>query len=81
VRETLSEDLIERLIVDIISITESLTTKEGNIFAAATEAIGTNIAGGVSKPDHNEARPDKENFGDGTSATKPQEQAGFSRQC
>jgi len=81
VRETLSEDLIERLVVDIISITESLTTKEGNIFAAATEALGANIAGGVTKPDHNEARPDKENFGDGTSGTQPQEQTGFSRQC
>ncbi|PPQ93757.1 hypothetical protein CVT25_008137 [Psilocybe cyanescens] len=73
VRETLSEDLIERLIVDIIAVTESLTTQEGNVFAGVT------ATGAVSKPDHDEARPDKANFGD--AGNEPQEQAGFSRQC
>ncbi len=29
VRETLSEDLVERLVVDILEITESLTSKFG----------------------------------------------------
>jgi len=75
VRETLSEDLIERLIVDIISICESLTTQEGNIFAAVTADKG------VHKPDHDEARPEKANFGDENSEAEPKGQTGFSRQC
>jgi len=77
VRETLSEDLIERLIVDILAVTESLTTQEGNIFAA----VAVTAAKGIQKPDHEEARPEKANFGDGASEAAPKEQAGFSRQC
>ncbi|KDR72645.1 hypothetical protein GALMADRAFT_252808 [Galerina marginata CBS 339.88] len=76
VRETLSEDLIERLIVDIIAITESLTTEEGNVFAATTSS-----AAGIHKPDNNEARPEKENFGNENAEAEPKEQVGFSRQC
>jgi len=78
VRETLSEDLIERLIVDILSITESLTTEEGNIFAAVTAPKGVQA---VHKPDHDEARPAKGNFGTENPEADPKEQAGFSRQC
>jgi glutamate decarboxylase len=78
VRETLSEDLIERLIVDILSITESLTTEEGKIFAAGTAPKGVQ---GVHKPDHDEARPEKANFGTENSEAEAKEQTGFSRQC
>jgi glutamate decarboxylase len=76
VRETLSEDLLERLITDILSITESLQGAEGSIMAAVTEA--TDNAG---HPDHDDARPEKTNFGDGQNDTEGKEQATFSRQC
>ncbi|KAF8157049.1 glutamate decarboxylase [Crassisporium funariophilum] len=101
VRETLSEDLIERLIIDILEVTEnlkgqcakmilfdqmgpltnnsissclSLTGSEHSISAAVTAGKGMN------QPDHDHARPDKENFGGDTQEAGP-EQAGFSRQC
>ncbi|KAF8970200.1 glutamate decarboxylase [Flammula alnicola] len=75
VRETLSEDLIERFIIDILSITESLTTSDADLFAAVTATKVPN------QPDHDDARPDKENFGDGHPGFEPKEQSGFSRQC
>ncbi|KAF4616663.1 hypothetical protein D9613_008482 [Agrocybe pediades] len=78
VRETLSEDLIERLIVDILEVTENLKSRDGEIFAAATAGGGDS---GVHKPGHEEARPDKENFGDAQSGSEPKEQVGYSRQC
>ncbi|CAA7268399.1 unnamed protein product [Cyclocybe aegerita] len=75
VRETLSEDLIERLIIDILEIAETLTTEEGNLFAAV------NAAKGVHQPDHDHGRPDAENFGDGNPEVEAKEQIGYSRQC
>ncbi|PPQ81458.1 hypothetical protein CVT26_007483 [Gymnopilus dilepis] len=77
VRETLSEDLIERLIVDILAITESLASKqgEGSIFAEVEANKGVHL------PGHDEARPDKENFGNENPNAPPKEQATFSRQC
>nr|AYU58580.1 glutamic acid decarboxylase 1 [Psilocybe cubensis] len=74
VRETLSEDLIERLIVDIVAVTESLTTEEGNVFAGIT------ASGAVVKPDLDEARPDSSNFNDSGDG-EAQGQTGYSRQC
>ncbi|KAF8180382.1 glutamate decarboxylase [Pholiota molesta] len=70
VRETLSEDLIERFIVDILAITESL---QASMFATA------NIP---AQPDHADARPEVDNFGDVRGPdSEPKEQSGFSRQC
>ncbi|KAJ7033190.1 glutamate decarboxylase [Mycena alexandri] len=72
VRETLSEDLIERLIVDILEITESLmeTTNTSMLLK------GTN----VHAPDKEHGRPEKGNFGDATGEAA-QGQSGFARQC
>ncbi|KAL0575222.1 glutamate decarboxylase gad1 [Marasmius crinis-equi] len=70
VRETLSADLIEKLIVDILQITESLIDG-GAEMLTATKASR-------HQPDREHGRPDKDNFGgEGESAG----QAGFSRQC
>ncbi|RDB27542.1 Glutamate decarboxylase [Hypsizygus marmoreus] len=72
VRETLSEDLVERLIVDILEITESLMQSEGlNDMMAVTS--------GTHQPDHEHGRPVKINFGDG--ALPGGKQSLFSRQC
>jgi len=57
VRETLSEDLIERFIIDILEITEKLTTTDGLM-------LTSNSAEGIHHPDHDHGRPEKENFGD-----------------
>jgi len=57
VRETLSEDLIERFIVDILEITEQLTTTDGSLM------LTSNTAQGIHHPDHEYGRPEKENFG------------------
>ncbi|KAF5318664.1 hypothetical protein D9619_010690 [Psilocybe cf. subviscida] len=76
VRETLSEDLLERLITDILSITESLQGSEGSIMAAVTQASDN-----AGHPDHDDARPEKNNFGDGQNEGDGKEQATFSRQC
>jgi len=54
---------------------QSSLGRDGEIFATATAGDG------VHKPGHEEARPDKENFGDAQSDTQPKEQVGFSRQC
>ena len=44
--------------------------------AAVTEASDSS-----SRPDHDDARPEKNNFGDGQNDTEGKEQATFSRQC
>jgi glutamate decarboxylase len=94
VRETLSEDLIERLITDILAATESLISEkfshfslypkliklsppahDGSLFSAVEASKMSN------QPDHNDARPEKENFGDGGLESEGKGQAGFSRQC
>ncbi|KIM42393.1 hypothetical protein M413DRAFT_133174 [Hebeloma cylindrosporum] len=75
VRDTLSADLIERLITDILAVTESLTTHDGNLFAAVEASKVPN------QHDHNDARPEKENFGDEGPENEGKGQAGFSRQC
>ncbi|KAF8799749.1 glutamate decarboxylase [Phlegmacium glaucopus] len=74
VRETLSEDLIERFIIDILEITEQLTTTDGSLM------LTSNSAQGIYHPDHEHGRPEKENFGEGN-IEGGQEQSGFSRQC
>ncbi|TFK22155.1 glutamate decarboxylase [Coprinopsis marcescibilis] len=76
VRETLSEDLIERLITDILEITESLMDPN-NVLSGVAAASQT-----MNQPDHDHARPVKANFGNGTDrGAEPAEQAGFARQC
>ena len=94
VRETLSADLIERLITDILAVAESLTCEkfsrfssysklikvsrpahDGNLFAAVEASKVPN------QPDHNDARPGKEKFGDEGLEGEGKGQTGFSRQC
>ncbi|KAG7092113.1 hypothetical protein E1B28_008487 [Marasmius oreades] len=70
VRETLSANLIEKLIADIIQTTESLIGDDGKMLQAVITAR--------HQPDREHGRPDKENFG-GDNKASPQE--GFSRQC
>ncbi|KAJ3868004.1 glutamate decarboxylase [Lentinula novae-zelandiae] len=72
VRETLSEDLTERLIADIIDITESMMSESGSQILLALSQTS-------HQADREHGRPDKSNFGD--TAEDAQEQAGFSRQC
>jgi len=74
VRETLSEDLIERFIIDILEITEQLTTTDGNLM------LTSNSAHGLHHPDQEHGRPEKANFGD-AQIEGGQEQTGFARQC
>ncbi|KAG9218226.1 hypothetical protein CCMSSC00406_0005907 [Pleurotus cornucopiae] len=76
VRETLSEDLVERLVVDILEITESLMNSEG---AAAMMEAATSSKGS-HQPDAEHGRPDQTNFGSSDNAEQ-QEQSTFSRQC
>ncbi|KAL9709965.1 glutamate decarboxylase gad1 [Leucoagaricus gongylophorus] len=73
VRETLTEDLIERLVVDLLEITESLQGEEGTMMAITAKTV-------VHHPDHEHGRPDKSNFGDAENSGKAQ-QSGFSRHC
>jgi glutamate decarboxylase len=75
VRETLSQDLVERLIVDILEITEQLLVPN-NVMAAITDTS----AQVLHQPDKSHGRPDKDNFGD-AKVEGGQTQAGFSRQC
>ncbi|KAJ4466855.1 glutamate decarboxylase [Lentinula edodes] len=72
VRETLSEDLTERLITDIIDTTESMMSESGSQILLA-------LSQSSHQADREHGRPDKSNFGD--TAEDAQEQAGFSRQC
>ncbi|KAF8621774.1 hypothetical protein AX15_007510 [Amanita polypyramis BW_CC] len=72
VRETLSEDLIERLIVDILEITESLMPSN-NVLAVTSVPPQS-----IHQPEREHGRPDKSNFG---GDTEGQEQVGFSRHC
>ncbi|KAK7451042.1 glutamate decarboxylase gad1 [Stygiomarasmius scandens] len=73
VRETLSEDLTERLIADIIEVTESLMDESGAQMLITTSKVA------VHQPDREHGRPDKDNFG--PSAEEGAGQAGYSRQC
>lgn len=91
VRESVTVDLIERLIVDIIEITEGL---DGTYLASTYESSGwANVFSGAEgsmmstmtkqvphQPDHEHARPDKANFGD-ADVPGGQQQSGFSSQC
>jgi glutamate decarboxylase len=74
VRETLSEDLIERLIIDILEIAHSLT-KDGAALMAAVNVVN---GSGIHQPDHEHGRPDKGNFNGDEDAKS---QHGFARQC
>ncbi|KAF9525236.1 pyridoxal phosphate-dependent transferase [Crepidotus variabilis] len=75
VRETLSEDLIERLIMDILEIAESLTKNAGSIMAAVN--VVSSSGGKVYQPDQTNARPEKDNMDGGDAKS----QHGFARQC
>ncbi|KAG5219960.1 glutamate decarboxylase [Salix suchowensis] len=93
VRETLSEDLVERLVVDILEITESLMSAfhstrlstrsayppSGSAGAAAMMEAATSSKGS-HQPDAEHGRPDQTNFGSSDNAEQ-QEQSTFSRQC
>jgi len=67
VRESLTTDLIERLITDILEVTESLM-KDASFMAIATGQLG-----GLSQPDKEHGRPDKESFGGDSKDGKGQE--------
>jgi len=73
VRETLSEDLLERLIIDLLDTAATLASHQHPLAVIAVPAV-------ISHPDHGHARPEKENFSDGGNGEGPQ-QSGFSRQC
>ncbi|TFK41706.1 glutamate decarboxylase [Crucibulum laeve] len=73
VRETLTEDLTERLIVDILEVTESLMGSENALSVQASSK-------GMHQPDQEHGRPDKDNFGDGQ-LEGGKKQEGFARQC
>ena len=90
-RETLSEDLMERLIIDILGIAESLMGAFKPFPLAPSSslinAIGPDHAfsgaaatqpKGITHPDHEHGRPDKDNF-DGVGEAL--EQLAFSSQC
>ena len=84
---------MERLIVDILEITEGLMgtflslkvawlADEGRM-ADGDPAVGlpaAPLAQGKKHPDHEHGRPDPEKFGDGDGQEK-KEQVGFSSQC
>ncbi|KAF8345437.1 glutamate decarboxylase [Amanita rubescens] len=77
VRETLTQDLIERLVVDILEIAESLMVPD-NILAATRQQP-------IHQPDRDHGRPDVFNFGGqsghGHGHGHKKKHAGFSRQC
>jgi len=72
VRETLSEDLIERLIADIVDVTESMMSEAGSQLLLTSKSS-------IHQPDREHGRPEKANFGE--SAGETQGQAGYARQC
>lgn len=92
VRESVTVDLIERLIVDIIEITEGLDGTYlcfnlrvqwgwAYVFSGADGSMMATMTKQVPhQPDHEHARPDKANFGD-ADVPGGQQQSGFSSQC
>ncbi|THU91412.1 glutamate decarboxylase [Dendrothele bispora CBS 962.96] len=60
VRETLSEDLIERLITDIFEVTESIM----EIDETGAEMLLATSRTTMHQPDREHGRPEKDNFGD-----------------
>ncbi|TFK62232.1 glutamate decarboxylase [Pluteus cervinus] len=75
VRETLTEDLTERLIFDILEIVEALMASEG-----LGSMMASTVPPTAHQPDREHGRPDKSNFGD-AEVEGGQQQSGFSRQC
>ncbi|EEB94166.1 hypothetical protein MPER_07066, partial [Moniliophthora perniciosa FA553] len=71
VRETLSEDLIERLVADILEVMETIMDDGGSKMLERTQKI-------IHQPDREHGRPVKENFGGSEESAG---QAGFRRQC
>ncbi|KAJ7636984.1 glutamate decarboxylase [Roridomyces roridus] len=69
VRETLSEDLLERLIVDILEITEGLMDSSTAAMLLQNQTL--------HQPDKEHGRPD--NFG--STGQEEKQQVGFSRPC
>jgi glutamate decarboxylase len=75
VRETLSQDLIERLIVDLIETAENLMSSD-NILSLTQQPI--------HQPDREHGRPDKANFGNGNGGKHKKHShghVGYSRHC
>ncbi|KAJ7054420.1 glutamate decarboxylase [Mycena amicta] len=70
---TLSEDLLERLIVDILEITEGLMDANTAFMLPKAMSVG-------NQPDKEHGRPEVKNFGDATGEAA-QGQSGFARQC
>ncbi|KAJ6572001.1 pyridoxal phosphate-dependent transferase [Mycena capillaripes] len=80
VRETLSEDLCERLIVDILETTELLMGTSAYSRSTFADPSSATHAVNVHQPDKEHGRPEKDNFGDATGEAA-KGQAGFARQC
>ncbi|TRM62343.1 pyridoxal phosphate-dependent transferase [Schizophyllum amplum] len=75
-RESISEDLVERLVVDILECTEAFMAPEGSQMMIASSA------GGMHQPDMEHSRPKPDNFGgEAAEGTDGPAQAGYSRQC
>jgi glutamate decarboxylase len=72
VRETLTEDLVERLIVDILETVETLKPR-GNVLDATS---GSSLK--IHQPDREHGRPVKANFG---GEGEDKQQVGYSRNC
>ncbi|KAK1227642.1 glutamate decarboxylase gad1 [Marasmius sp. AFHP31] len=70
VRETLSADLIEKLVVDILQVTESMMGDGGQMLHATSPTR--------HQQDREHGRPDKDNFG---GENEGAQQSGFSRNC
>ncbi|KAJ8073474.1 glutamate decarboxylase gad1 [Marasmius tenuissimus] len=70
VRETLSADLIEKLVVDILQVTESMMGDGGQMFEATSPTR--------HQQDMEHGRPDKDNFG---GENEGAQQSGFARNC
>ncbi|KDQ60253.1 hypothetical protein JAAARDRAFT_32632 [Jaapia argillacea MUCL 33604] len=76
VRESLSGDLVERLIVDILDITDALTSEtDTSIMMGSATAYR-----GIHQPDKEHGRPDSGNFGAAKGVEK-MGQSGWAKQC
>ncbi|KAH8110294.1 glutamate decarboxylase [Phellopilus nigrolimitatus] len=72
VRESLSADLIERLIADILETTEAL------MVGGASSMLAASTSSGVNQPDHKHGRPNQKNFADGGLEIR---QSTYAKQC
>ncbi|KAK2465095.1 hypothetical protein APHAL10511_002903 [Amanita phalloides] len=75
VRETLSQDLIERLLIDLVETVETLASPDN--IPVGVSAVQQQV---IHQPDRGHGRPRKAKFGGGEHA-KEQGHVGFSRHC